>query len=327
MSDTKKKLAFAICQYLQDNIKDGTIKTDDVEGIEVAIQCIGEAFGVDPADAAQQEQYSIKPANLVSVFDVVLATQRKLSEKAEAAKAAAKATAEPAGPTPEQKKAKAEELKAAGNKLMAAKSYAEAIAKYTEAIELDGANAVYYANRAAAQSQAGDHHAAAADARKAIEIDPKYSKGYSRLGHALFCLGEYSESIEAYEDGLKIEPGNISMINAVKAATAKLETSPAPRAGPSAGGMPDLGGLDFASMMSNPDIMRMASQMMGNPQIAQMMNNPQIAQMMNNPQIAEMMKNPQIAQMAQSLMSDPDAMKSMLDNPALASMAAGLGKK
>lgn len=35
---------------------------------------------------------------------------------------------------------------------------------------------------AAAYSQQGDHEKAVGDAQKAIEVDPKYSKAYSRMG-------------------------------------------------------------------------------------------------------------------------------------------------
>lgn len=40
------------------------------------MQCIGEAFGVDPADEAQKELYSTKPANLLSIFEVYLKTKK-----------------------------------------------------------------------------------------------------------------------------------------------------------------------------------------------------------------------------------------------------------
>jgi len=60
--------------------------------------------------------------------------------------------------------------------------------------------------RAAAYSQISDHEAAIADARKALEIDPSFSKAYSRLGHALFSNKEYAEAVEAYEKGLELDP-------------------------------------------------------------------------------------------------------------------------
>jgi small glutamine-rich tetratricopeptide repeat-containing protein alpha len=69
-----------------------------------------------------------------------------------------------------------------GNALMSQKLYDSAIEQYTEAIKLD-ANPVYYSNRAAAWGGLGEHGKAVEDAEKAIELDPKFSKAYSRLGY------------------------------------------------------------------------------------------------------------------------------------------------
>lgn len=41
---------------------------------------------------------------------------------------------------------------------------------------------VRFFHSAAAYSQQGDYEKAVEDATKALEVDPKYSKGYSRLG-------------------------------------------------------------------------------------------------------------------------------------------------
>lgn len=41
---------------------------------------------------------------------------------------------------------------------------------------------IFVASSAAAYSQQGDHEKAVSDAEKAIEVDPKYSKAYSRMG-------------------------------------------------------------------------------------------------------------------------------------------------
>lgn len=79
-------------------------------------------------------------------------------------------------------------MKAKGNAAMSAKKYDEAIASYTKAIELDPTNAVYYSNRAAAQSSKGSHDEAILDAEKAIEVDPTFVKAYHRLGYVSFSL-------------------------------------------------------------------------------------------------------------------------------------------
>lgn len=137
------------------------------------VQCIGEAFGVDPSDKGQSERLSIRPASLESVFDLFLKTRDKM--------ASSSALPKPAGPTAEDK-ANADKLKLKGNTLMSGKKYDEAIESYTEAIKLDFANPVYYSNRAAAHSSKGDHLSAIGDAEKAIEVDPSYVKAYHRLG-------------------------------------------------------------------------------------------------------------------------------------------------
>ena len=39
-------------------------------------------------------------------------------------------------------------------------------------------------------------------------MNPKWAKGYSRKGAALHGLEDYDGAIAAYEEGLKLEPGN-----------------------------------------------------------------------------------------------------------------------
>ncbi|KAI9209685.1 uncharacterized protein BJ171DRAFT_608953 [Polychytrium aggregatum] len=307
-SDTQKKLSLAICDFLRTSIENGTISSDDAEGIEVAIQCIGEAFGVNPDEG--NSAYSIKPQNLASIFEVFLNTQKKVSSGPKP-----QASAEPRL-SDEERKAQAESFKAQGNKKMAEKDYAESISLYTKAIELDSRSAVYYGNRAAAYSQDGQHELAVADAKKAIEIDPNWAKGYSRLGHALFCLEQYEEAVAAYEKGLELDPNNASMQTSLNASKAKVNanadargqaanrdldnagSSASSSAGAGAGGLPDLsalGGMDLGSIMSNPMFMSMAQ---------------------------NLMKDPKMAAMAQNLMSNPDALKEMMNNPEVASAAA-----
>jgi small glutamine-rich tetratricopeptide repeat-containing protein alpha len=69
---------------------------------------------------------------------------------------------------------------------MTAKRHAEAIDSYTRAIARDPTSAVYHSNRAAAHISLGDHASAANDAERAIELDPKFVRAYSRLGYVCF---------------------------------------------------------------------------------------------------------------------------------------------
>ncbi|TFK76763.1 hypothetical protein BDN72DRAFT_8676 [Pluteus cervinus] len=178
MSEKHQKLVYAIIEFLNQSIDDGTVKADDKESLEVAVQCIGEAFGVDPSDSQQAQKLSIKPLTLQQIFEVYMKTRDKAQQ---AASSSSKPASTPDNPSPEDK-AKAEELKKSGNALMSQKKYDEAIDSYSEAIALDATNPVYYSNRAAAQSSKGDHLAAVGDAEQAISCDATFVKAYHRLG-------------------------------------------------------------------------------------------------------------------------------------------------
>lgn len=148
-------------------------------GPSYSVQCIGEAFGVDPTDEQQAKRLSVKPATLQTIFDVFLKTRDRVQP---ASAAASSAPAQPKTPTPEDIQA-ADGFKADGNKHMTSKAYDKAIESYTKAIELAPTNAVFYSNRAAAHISQGNLAAAVADSEKAIEVNPEFVRSYSRLGY------------------------------------------------------------------------------------------------------------------------------------------------
>jgi small glutamine-rich tetratricopeptide repeat-containing protein alpha len=125
------------------------------------------------------DRLSVKPATLQIIFEVFLKSKVKISSTAQIPPSPSSAA--PVSPSAKDKAA-AEKYKQEGNALINSKQYDKAIHAYTEATKLDPSNPVYYSNRAAAHSSKGDHLTAAVDAEKAIELDPKFTKGYSRLG-------------------------------------------------------------------------------------------------------------------------------------------------
>ncbi|KAJ3351681.1 hypothetical protein GGF32_004110 [Allomyces javanicus] len=343
MDEKTKRLAFAVLEFLQATHASDKVADDEKESLDVAMQCLQDVFKVDLDDAEQQALFSMKPASLMSVFDVYLKTKAANDAKARAvpAAAAAAASAAPRNVSDEDKK-RAEELKAQGNKLVAERKFPEAVVKYTDAIALNPNNAVYFSNRAAAYSQAGQHDKAIDDAKQAAVVDPTFSKAYSRLGHAYYATGRFQEAHDAYAKGLELDPSNKTMQQAMLQAKAKLPavTQPAddddededsldatPRAAPGARGMPDLGALGgaggLAGLLNNPNLMQMAQQMMANnPGLARMAQ-----QMMGGgagaaggaapggaggaPNIAELMNNPAMMEMAAQAMSNPDVMNNL----------------
>ncbi|KDR84867.1 hypothetical protein GALMADRAFT_149409 [Galerina marginata CBS 339.88] len=327
MSEKQQRLVYSIIEFLNQSIQDGTVKSDDQESLEVAIQCIGEAFGVDPSSSEQTKKLSVKPATLQSIFDVFIKTRDKVSTP----QASSGPSSQPSGPSADEK-AQAEKFKQAGNAQMSSKSYDTAIESYNKAVALDPINPVYYSNRAAAHSSKGDHLSAVGDAEKAISVDPKFVKAYHRLGHAQYSIGDYKAAANAFERGLKLEPGNASLKSGLQNAKARITDgdsdeeevqSPdaAGAAGAGLGGLGGMGGMadmlrnmgggagsggmpDIASMMNNPQLMAMAQQMAANGGLANLMQNPAVANMMgrvqsgNMPSMEEIMADPNLRQLA-----------------------------
>ena len=323
----KQRLALSIIDFLNTSLTDGTISGEEKDGVEIATNCIAEAFKVDPTASP--------PASAQSLFQIYSAYEALKSATQTAA-----ATKPAKEPTDDEKK-KAEALKGKGNAAMAGKDYPGAIKLYTEALGLHPGNAVFLSNRAAAYSAAKDHESAKADAEAAVAIDPKYTKAWSRLGLARYALGDPRGSMEAYQKGIEHEGngGSEAMKKGYETAKRRVEeveneestrsVGDAPGAGITGAGMPDLGslasmlggggrgaggaeggapgggGLDFGSIMSNPMFQNMAQSLMSNPDMMNnLMSNPRLREMANQfssgggmPDLGSMMSDPSIAEM------------------------------
>lgn len=309
-NESKKRLALAIIDFLTNCTRDGTVSPDDHESLEVASQCIADAFKVDPTDKAALTD-ALAGQSLITIYGVFEKMKSKSTPAAGASSSPSSAPntttpPKPAGPS-EADKAAAEALKTQGNAAMSKKDYKSAIDLYTQALALNPLNPIYLSNRAAAHSSSGNYDAAIADAQVAVDTDPKYTKAWSRLGLARFAKGDARGSMEAYKAGIDAEGNGGSDIMRRGYETAKRrveeeegadddDSAPATRGG--AGGMPDLGGLasmlggggaggggmpDLSSIMSNPMFSQMAQSLMSNPQLMQgLMNNPRLRDMMES---------------------------------------------
>ncbi|KFY68839.1 hypothetical protein V496_00761 [Pseudogymnoascus sp. VKM F-4515 (FW-2607)] len=338
---TKQRLALSIIDFLNTSLKDGTLTADDAESIEIATNCISEAFNVTPGPSTESQ-------SLLQVYSVY----ENLRSKTAAASASAgdeKKQASAAAPTDDEKK-QAESLKSRGNSAMATKDYASAIDLYTQALALVPGNPIFLSNRAAAYSASKDHESARADAEASVAADPKYTKAWSRLGLARFALGDAKGSMEAYAKGIEYEGngGSEAMRRGFETAKKRTEQEaltggdddelPSARGagGPGAAGMPDLSALagmfgggaggaggggmpDLSSIMSNPMFASMAQNLMSNPDMMNnLMSNPQIRDMASRfgggagggggeggagtPDLASLMQDPSIAEMARNMM-------------------------
>jgi len=116
-------------------------------------------------------------------------------------------------------------LKAQGDKAYATRDYASAIERYSEALE-GTEDAVVLSNRSATYAQRRRFDKALADADKALRLQPHWPRLHHRRGHALFHLGHYTEAIRAFEAGLKLDPEDSTLRDALAMAGAYTELDP-----------------------------------------------------------------------------------------------------
>ena len=321
VTDTKKRLALSIIDFLQSSTKDGTLLPDDTENIEVATSCIADAFKVDATDSAAIKD-AVGKQSLLNIFNVY----EKMSGRGAAAgssgtpqpaAAGGSSSSSSAGAPSAQTTADAEKLKSAGNAAMQQKDYKTAIDKYTSAISLAPTNPIYLSNRAAAYSASGDHAAAVKDAEIAVASDPKYTKAWSRLGLARFAMGDARGSVEAYSKGIEYEGngGSDAMKKGLETAKRELERMEAeeddiePEAVDDAAGSTREGAGADAGAGGMPDLSALAGMFGGGGAGGGGM-----------PDLAGLMQNPMMRNMAQNLMSNPEALSGIMNNPMLRNM-------
>ncbi|EYU24147.1 hypothetical protein ABFS82_04G131200 [Erythranthe guttata] len=102
----------------------------------------------------------------------------------------------------------AEMAKEKGNQAFKDKQWQRAVGFYTEAIKLNGSNATYYSNRAAAYLEMGSFLQAETDCTQAIDLDKKSVKAYLRRGTSREMLGFYKDAMEDFRYALVLEPNN-----------------------------------------------------------------------------------------------------------------------
>lgn len=185
----------------------------------------------------------------------------------------------------------AAQYKEEGNAALSAKKYDEAIAAYTEAISLDPKEHTYYSNRSAAYLSKGDAEHAYEDGCKCIELNPNWSKGYSRKGAALHAMKDYAAAATVYEEGLSKFPDDAALKSSL-AEVQKLKAS-----SESSGGFGGPGGGLFGPQM--------LAKLAGHPKFGPKIGDPQfmakLQMMQKNPQM--MMQDPEMMEILQAMIS------------------------
>ncbi|KAI9653072.1 MAG: hypothetical protein M1821_007723 [Bathelium mastoideum] len=323
-TDSQKRLALAIHDFLSTSLKDGTLASEDGESIEIAQSCIADTFKIDPSDEAAVKE-ALGGQSLLSIYGVYEKLKGKDSSTSASTSSTSASSAGAAGSQPGDTSSstapnvEAEALKSQGNAAMQQKDPHSAIDFYTRALELAPLNPIYLSNRAAAYSATSQHALAATDAEMATAADPKYTKAWSRLGLARFAQGDARASMEAYRRGIEEEGrgGSEAMRKGYETAKRRVreEGGSVDEDGDEVGAERGVGaeGGAGAGPGGMPDLSSLLGGMGGGGGGGGM------------PNFSEMMNNPMMRQMAQSVMQNPEMMSNIMNNPRLRELAGSFG--
>lgn len=249
MADDKKRLITSILHFLRDEFRSGQLSAEIQEGLEVAIQCLESIYEIK--DTTRTEP------SLLEIYKTFLVTT--IINQPDAS---------------EEDKQRAEKLKTEGNTAMSQGEFNKALELYTRAIAIDPKNAVYYCNRAAVHSKMLNYSQTIIDCKIALEIDPKYSKAYGRLGFAYCGLGDYASALEYYKKALELEPTNVTYLKNYELALEKINETTSEASTNMPGTIPvDQPVQDLNALFGNPQLLNIASQMLSDPTMQNMMSN------------------------------------------------------
>ncbi|EMS56336.1 Heat shock protein STI [Triticum urartu] len=183
----------------------------------------------------------------------------------------------------------ADEEREKGNEMFKQQKYPEAIKHYNEAIRRNPKDARVYSNRAACYTKLGAMPEGLKDAEKCIELDPTFTKGYTRKGAVQFFMKEYEKAMETYQAGLKLDPNNQELLDGIRRCVEQINKA-------------------NRGDISQEDLQEKQSKAMQDPEIQNILTDPIMRQVLmdfqENPRAAQdHLKDPGVAQKIQKLIN------------------------
>uniref|UniRef100_N1R5E3 Heat shock protein STI n=1 Tax=Aegilops tauschii TaxID=37682 RepID=N1R5E3_AEGTA len=183
----------------------------------------------------------------------------------------------------------ADEEREKGNEMFKQQKYPEAIKHYNEAIRRNPKDARVYSNRAACYTKLGAMPEGLKDAEKCIELDPTFTKGYTRKGAVQFFMKEYEKAMETYQAGLKYDPNNQELLDGIRRCVEQINKA-------------------NRGDISQEDLQEKQSKAMQDPEIQNILTDPIMRQVLmdfqENPRAAQdHLKDPGVAQKIQKLIN------------------------
>ncbi|CAD6250089.1 unnamed protein product [Miscanthus lutarioriparius] len=181
----------------------------------------------------------------------------------------------------------ADEEREKGNEFFKEQKYPEAIKHYTESLRRNPKDPRVYSNRAASYTKLGAMPEGLKDAEKCLELDPTFTKGYTRKGAIQFFMKEYDKAMETYQAGLKHDPNNQELLDGVRRCIEQINKA-------------------NRGEISQDELQERQNKAMQDPEIQNILTDPIMRQVLTdfqeNPRAAqEHLKNPGVMQKIQKL--------------------------
>ncbi|KAF6133908.1 hypothetical protein GIB67_040672 [Kingdonia uniflora] len=176
-----------------------------------------------------------------------------------------------------------------GNEFFKQQMYPEAVRHYTEALKRNPKDPKVYSNRAACYTKLTALPEGLKDAEKCIELDPTFSKGYTRKGAIQFFMKEYDKALETYQEGLKHDPNNQDLLDGVRRCVGQINRT-------------------NRGDMSPDELKERQARAMQDPEIQNILTDPVMRQVLQDLQESpssaqDHLKNPQVMNKIQKLVS------------------------
>lgn len=174
---------------------------------------------------------------------------------------------------------KAEAAKNQGNELFRKGDFSAALKQYTEAIQRNPDDAKLYSNRAACYTKLAAFDLGLKDCETCVKLDPKFIKGWVRMGKILQGMQQSSKALNSYQKALELDPQNAEALEGYRACSMSVHSNPEEV---------------WKKAMSDPEVQGILKDPAMRMILEQMQSDPKAVQ--------EHLKNPQIASKIQKLL-------------------------
>ncbi|KAF5184837.1 Hsp70-hsp90 organizing protein [Thalictrum thalictroides] len=183
----------------------------------------------------------------------------------------------------------ADEEREKGNEFFKQQKYPEAVRHYTEALRRNPKDPRVYSNRAACYTKLGAMPEGLKDAEKCLELDPTFTKGYTRKGAIQFFMKEFDKALETYQEGLKHDPRNQELLDGVRRCVEQINRT-------------------NRGDISAEDLKERQAKAMHDPEVQNILSDPVMRQVLQdfqeNPKAAQdHLKSPEVMQKIQKLVA------------------------